>query len=91
MVALPIRRGEARARIKSQRGVQDFSEGNGENPACQETRSHYLHITTDHAITPVESHPGASAEIYPPRQVTLFTTQKECFSVLTQPTMRRYL
>ena len=76
MVALPVSRGEAQARIKTERGVQGFPERNGERPTREETRTHYLYITARHAITPVEAHPGASAEIHPRRQVTLFTTQK---------------
>ena len=67
MVALPVSRGEAQTRIKTERGLQGFSERNRERPACEETRSHYLYITTGHAITPVEPYPGASAKIHPRR------------------------
>ena len=72
MVALSVSSGEAQARIKTERDVRGLSERSREKrPSREETRSHDLYIKTGHAITPVGYRPGASAEIYPRRQVTL--------------------
>lgn len=93
MVALSVSRGETQARVNTERGIQGFSERNRERPTREETGSYYLHITAGDAITPAESHSGASAEVYPRRQVTLFTQKDYFLTVLTQvtPTMRRCL
>ena len=93
MAALSVRSGEAPARIKTECSVQGFSERSDEKPAGEETRFRDLSITTGHAIKPVDSHPGASAEVYPRRQATFSLLKRNNFSVLTQttPTMRRYL